>query len=102
MTAAGAEAATAAFAARSGTRPRDAALSFAWSTAATIEPWPEGREFFPRILADIEEAERMLDTRRHNIFKLKIGLRSVDDDVAHVAAIKRALGDRASVRVDVN
>lgn len=51
---------------------------------------------------DIEEAERMLDARRHNIFKLKIGLRSVDDDVAHVAAIKRALGDRASVRVDVN
>lgn len=51
---------------------------------------------------DIEEAERMLDTRRHNIFKLKIGLRAVKDDVAHVAAIKRALGDRASVRVDVN
>ena len=51
---------------------------------------------------DIEEAERMLDARRHNLFKLKIGLRSVNDDVAHVAAIKRALGDRASVRVDVN
>jgi len=26
----------------------------------------------------------------------------VQDDVAHVAAIKRALGDRASIRVDVN
>lgn len=51
---------------------------------------------------DIAEAERMLDVRRHNIFKLKIGLRSVDNDVAHVAAIKRAVGDRASVRVDVN
>ena len=51
---------------------------------------------------DIEEAERMLGERRHNIFKLKIGLRSVNDDVAHVAAIKQALGDRASVRVDVN
>lgn len=51
---------------------------------------------------DIAEAERMLDERRHNIFKLKIGLRPVNDDVAHVAAIKRALGDRASVRVDVN
>ena len=44
----------------------------------------------------------MLDLRRHNIFKLKIGKRAVADDVAHVAAIKRALGDRASVRVDVN
>src|SRR5690606_13562362 len=30
------------------------------------------------------------------------GLRSVKDDVAHVATIKRALGDRASVRVDAN
>lgn len=51
---------------------------------------------------DIAEAEHMLDIRRHRIFKLKIGLRSVDDDVAHVLAIKHALGDRASVRVDVN
>jgi muconate cycloisomerase len=51
---------------------------------------------------DIAEAEHMLEIRRHRIFKLKIGLRSVDDDVAHVLAIKRALGDKASVRVDVN
>ena len=51
---------------------------------------------------DIEEAERMLDLRRHNIFKLKIGKRNVEDDVAHVAAIKKAMGKRASVRVDVN
>ncbi|MGO4305789.1 muconate/chloromuconate family cycloisomerase [Cupriavidus sp. RAF12] len=51
---------------------------------------------------DIEEAERLLAERRHNTFKLKIGRRSVRDDVAHVAAIKRALGDRARVTVDVN
>ncbi|SHO66947.1 muconate cycloisomerase [Pseudoxanthobacter soli DSM 19599] len=51
---------------------------------------------------DIAEAEAMLDARRHDIFKLKIGKRAVREDVAHVAAIKRALGDRASVRVDVN
>jgi muconate cycloisomerase len=51
---------------------------------------------------DIAEAEHMLDIRRHRIFKLKIGLRGVDDDVRHVLAIKRALGERASVRVDVN
>ncbi|WP_218036694.1 muconate/chloromuconate family cycloisomerase [Sphingobium sp. EM0848] len=51
---------------------------------------------------DIEEAEAMLASRRHNAFKLKIGKRRLEDDVAHVAAIKRALGDRASVRVDVN
>lgn len=51
---------------------------------------------------DIDEAEAMLDARRHNIFKLKIGKRAVADDVAHVAAIKKALGDRGRVRVDVN
>lgn len=51
---------------------------------------------------DIDEAERMLALRRHNIFKLKIGRRAVADDVAHVAAIKKAMGERAAVRVDVN
>lgn len=51
---------------------------------------------------DIEEAESMIAAKRHAIFKLKIGKRSVADDVAHVAAIKKALGDRGSVRVDVN
>lgn len=51
---------------------------------------------------DIAEAERVLELRRHNIFKLKIGLRTVKEDVAHVAAIKRALGDMASVRIDAN
>ncbi|BEV01217.1 muconate cycloisomerase family protein [Novosphingobium olei] len=51
---------------------------------------------------DIAEAEEMLDTRRHNAFKLKIGKRPVEQDVAHVGAIKASLGGRASVRVDVN
>ncbi|WP_339912507.1 muconate/chloromuconate family cycloisomerase [Sulfitobacter litoralis] len=51
---------------------------------------------------DIAEALEMIETRRHNIFKLKIGKRSVRDDVAHVAAIKRAVGDAGSVRVDIN
>lgn len=51
---------------------------------------------------DIDEAHRMLETRRHNIFKLKIGRKSVREDVAHVAAIKKAVGDKAAVRVDVN
>lgn len=51
---------------------------------------------------DIAEAQRVLELGRHNTFKLKIGLRPVKDDVAHVAAIKRALGDGASVRIDAN
>lgn len=51
---------------------------------------------------DIAEAQQMLDRKRHNIFKLKIGKRPVQEDIAHVAAIKSAVGDRASLRVDVN
>lgn len=51
---------------------------------------------------DLDEAQQMLDLRRHRLFKLKIGANPVDQDLAHVIAIKRALGDRASVRVDVN
>ncbi|WP_261542893.1 muconate/chloromuconate family cycloisomerase [Burkholderia multivorans] len=51
---------------------------------------------------DIDEAEHMLDVRRHNVFKLKIGAKALDADIRHVAAIKKALGDRAAVRVDVN
>ncbi|MEM5458700.1 muconate/chloromuconate family cycloisomerase [Paraburkholderia phytofirmans] len=51
---------------------------------------------------DIDEAETLLAERRHNTFKLKIGRRSVRDDVAHVSKIKAALGERAKVTVDVN
>ncbi|PWJ84544.1 muconate cycloisomerase [Pseudaminobacter salicylatoxidans] len=51
---------------------------------------------------DIAEAERMLSERRHRDFKLKIGKRKVKEDLAHVAAIARAVGDRGTIRVDVN
>lgn len=51
---------------------------------------------------DIAEAERMLAERRHDVFKLKIGKRDLDEDVAHVAAVKHALGSGVSIRVDVN
>jgi len=51
---------------------------------------------------DIAEAEKMLAARRHRIFKLKIGARAPQDDVAHVARIARALDGRASMTVDVN
>ena len=51
---------------------------------------------------DIEEALGLIETRRHCDFKLKIGSRALMDDVRHVAAIKDAVGESASVRVDVN
>ncbi|PSJ46428.1 muconate cycloisomerase [Zobellella endophytica] len=51
---------------------------------------------------DIDEALGLIAARRHCDFKLKIGARALMDDVRHVAAIKAAVGDSASVRVDVN
>ncbi len=51
---------------------------------------------------DIAEAKKMVELKRHNIFKLKIGSRKVQEDVEHVLAIKQALGDDVSIRVDVN
>lgn len=47
-------------------------------------------------------ARTLEENHRHNIFKLKIGKYSVRADVAHVARIKKALGDAANVRVNVN
>jgi muconate cycloisomerase len=51
---------------------------------------------------DIEEAEQLLAEGRHNIFKLKIGWQDPSVSIAHVSAIKRALGGRAKITVDVN
>lgn len=51
---------------------------------------------------DIIEAKEMIASGRHKDFKLKIGRRAVKDDVAHVIAIKEALGDGSMVTVDVN
>src|SRR5690606_29990375 len=51
---------------------------------------------------DIEEAQEMLRTKRHNIFKLKIGKGDPFKNVEHVRAIKQAIGDEARITVDVN
>jgi cardiolipin synthase len=56
ITAAETQLATQRFAARSDPQPADVGVPYAWSTAATIEPWPEGKNFFPKIFADIEKA----------------------------------------------
>ncbi len=51
---------------------------------------------------DIAEAQQMLESRRHCIFKLKVGMRAPKDDLKHIRAIKKAVGDDVSVRIDVN
>ena len=43
----------------------------------------------------------MIELKRHNTFKLKIGARPLQQDVDHVIAIKSIRAD-VSVRVDVN
>lgn len=51
---------------------------------------------------DIAEAQKMIALKRHNAFKLKIGANPLQQDVEHVIAIKKALGQDISIRVDVN
>lgn len=95
VTSAGAQAATEAFSDRDGTRPGDAALDFAWSTAATIEPWPEGVSFFPKIVADLSAA-------RSSVHILMFGWREgeIGTDVADLLTRKLAEGVEVRVIVD--
>ena len=50
----------------------------------------------------ISRKPKRCSTRAATARSLKIGSNAVADDVAHVIAIKRALGERGDVRVDVN
>ena len=95
VTSAGAQAATEAFAARDGKRPHDAALDFAWSTAATIEPWVEGANFFPRIFADVEAA-------RSSVHILMFGWREGEVGIGAGRAAERKLAEGVEVRVIVD
>ncbi|HEX3412381.1 MAG TPA: muconate cycloisomerase family protein [Stellaceae bacterium] len=51
---------------------------------------------------EIEEAEKKIAAGLHNTFKVKIGARSPEADVARLGRLARALADRASLIVDVN
>ncbi|URI08038.1 muconate/chloromuconate family cycloisomerase [Aquincola tertiaricarbonis] len=51
---------------------------------------------------DVDEALGLMEARRHRVFKLKIGKGDPAANVAHVAHIKRALGDEVLITVDVN
>jgi cardiolipin synthase A/B len=95
VTPSGAEAATEVFAARAGTRPNDAAFDFAWSNAATIEPWVEGKTFFPRIFADVEAA-------RSSVHILMFGWREGEVGKEMAALLEQKLADGVEVRVLVD
>lgn len=51
---------------------------------------------------DVDEALALIEARRHNVFKLKIGSHPLAQDIAHVQAIRRGLGDDVMLTVDVN
>lgn len=51
---------------------------------------------------DIKEAKHMLEIKRHNIFKLKIGSGDPDENVEHTRKIIEAVGDQARITVDIN
>lgn len=51
---------------------------------------------------DLQEAQLRLEQGRHRIFKMKIGARTPQADVAHVTQIARGLPDSATLTVDVN
>ena len=92
---AGAQAATEAFVARGSARPHDAALPFAWSTAATIEPWAEGVNFFPKIFADVEAASS-------SVHILMFGWREGEVGMRMAALLERKLAQGVDVRVIVD
>ena len=95
VTADDAQQATESFAARNGARPRDAAFRFAWSTAASIEPLVEGRNFFPRIFADVESA-------RSSIHILMFGWREGEVGTKMAELLARKLREGVEVRVIVD
>jgi muconate cycloisomerase len=51
---------------------------------------------------DVDEALALIEARRHKVFKLKIGSHPLAQDIAHVQAIRRGLGDDVMLTVDVN
>ena len=70
-------------------------LDFAWSTAATIEPWIEGANFFPRIFADVEAASS-------SVHILMFGWREGTVGTQMAELLKRKLAEGVQVRVIVD
>jgi cardiolipin synthase A/B len=95
VTADGAESATEAFRARREARPRDAALEFALSTAATLDPWVDGSSFFQRIFADVEAA-------RSSVHLLMFGWREGEVGMRMATLLERKLSEGVEVRALVD
>ena len=94
ITASQAQAATEKFVAGS-PRPRDVDLAYAPSTAATVEPWPDGSQFFPRIFDDIRNAKSSV-----HILMYGWAQGSVGDELAAIVRDKLAEGVEVRILVD--
>jgi cardiolipin synthase len=94
ITSTGAQAATERFAAGN-PNPADVGVPFAWSTAATIDPWPEGKNFFPRIFDDIEKAHS-------SVHILMFGWREGEVGTKLAALLEKKIKQGVEVRVLVD
>src|SRR4051812_49458624 len=74
---------------------REDSPQFAWSTAATIEPWVDGTAFFPRIFADVEAASS-------SVHILMFGWREGAVGTKMAALLHRKLAEGVEVRVLVD
>ena len=95
VTAFQAQASTETFNARGGQRPHEVGIEYAWSTAATIEPYPEGRTFYPRIFADVENARSSVHILMYGWREDAIGERMAD-------LLERKLREHIEVRILVD
>ena len=87
----GAQAATEAFTSGS-PRPRDLDLEYAWSTAATVEPFAEGAKFYPRIFDDIQNATK-------SVHILMFGWDSNEIGTEFADVLKHKLAEGVEVRI---
>ncbi|MFW2336591.1 phospholipase D-like domain-containing protein [Ilumatobacter sp.] len=94
ITAAEAEAATADFVAE-GLGPHDVGLDYAWSTAASVEPWAEGATFYPKIFDDVAGADSSIHIL---MFGWKPG--DVGDDLTSLLVDRLADGVEVRILVD--
>jgi cardiolipin synthase len=81
--------------AQAATEGSEGPLSFAWSTAATMEPLVEGVNFFPRIFADVEAA-------RSSVHILMFGWREGEVGTRMAALLERKLAEGVEVRVIID
>jgi cardiolipin synthase A/B len=95
VTAAAAQKAVEEFAARADRRPSSVGVPYAWSTAATIDPWPEGENFFPRIFDDVRAA-------RSSIHVLMFGWREGEVGTAFADLLLQKLEEGVEVRAVVD